>query len=133
MKKPVGKFNRFVLFLAAIFLLLPAAFLPSRAEEQAEPIPSYKYIMVYGTGELAAGDVVEFFDPEGTLCGRSVVEEEGGYGLMAVYGDDPMTPDIDEGAREGDCLTIRVNGQEVYPVGGPPVWEREGETRRIDL
>jgi hypothetical protein len=133
MKTATGKFNRTVIFLAAILLLLPAASLSSRAEEQAGPIPSYKYIMVYGTGELAVGDVVEFFDPEGTLCGRSVVDEEGGYGLMPVYGDDPMTSDIDEGAREGDYLTIRVNGREVYPVGDPPVWDREGETRRIDL
>jgi hypothetical protein len=133
MKTFAEKFNRIGIFIAAIFLLLPAASLSSRAGEAAKLIPSYRYIMVYGTGNLAVGDVVEFFDPEGTLCGRSVVEEEGGYGLMPVYGDDQMTSDIDEGAREGDYLTIRVNGREVYPVAGPPVWEKEGETRRIDL
>jgi hypothetical protein len=132
MKTATGKFNRAVIYLAAIFLLLPAVSFSIRAE-QAEPIPSYKYIMVYGTGDLTVGDVVEFFDPEGTLCGRSVVEEEGGYGLMPVYGDDLMTSEIDEGARAGDYLTIRVNGREVYPVGGPAVWEKEGETKRIDL
>jgi len=77
MKTATGKFNRVVIFLAAIFLLLPTGSLPSDAGEAEKLIPSYRYIMVYGTGELAAGDVVEFFDPEGTLCGRSVVEEEG--------------------------------------------------------
>ncbi|MDP8236467.1 MAG: hypothetical protein P9M08_08785 [Candidatus Erginobacter occultus] len=133
MKMSTGKINRSVIFLAATFLLLPAASLPSGVEEQAEPLPSYRYIMVYGSGDLAVGDVVEFFAPEETLCGRFVVDEEGGYGLMAVYADDPQSVAVQEGAREGDYLTIRVNGREVYPVGGPPVWENEGETRRIDL
>ncbi len=133
MKISLQKILCFPACLIGAFVLLAAITNPLRAEGEPEPIPSYRYIMVYGTGELETGDVVEFFDPAGTLCGRWTVKEEGFYGLMAVYGDDAQTVDIDEGAREGEVLTIRLNGREVYPVGGPLVWEREGETRRVDL
>jgi len=98
-----------------------------------EPRTSYKYIIVYGMGDLNVGDVVEFFDQEGTLCGKWKVRDKSAYGLMPVYGDDPTTVDIDEGAREGEVLTIKVNGREVIASGSPPVYELEGETRRIDL
>lgn len=125
--------QRYVFFLAAALLVYSALFNPAAAGEGPELIPSYRYIMVYGTGELEVGDVVEFYDPVGTLCGRWVVEVADSYGLMPVYGDDPMTPEVREGAREGDLLRVFVNGREVYPVGGPPVWVNEGETRRVDL
>lgn len=98
-----------------------------------ELVPSYKYMVVYGTGDLEKGDVVEFFDRDGTLCGRWVVNEEGAYGLMAVYGDDPTTADLDEGAKDGELLTIKVNGAEVNPPEGIPIWWDETGTRRIDI
>lgn len=115
-----------VVFLVLMF----TAVLPA---EENEPRTSYKYIVVYGTGDLEVGDVVEFYDPQGTLCGQWKVRDRGAYGLMAVYGDDPMTEEIDEGAEEGEYLTIKVNGVEVIPSGSHPVWENEGETRRVDL
>ncbi len=101
--------------------------------EGRELVPSYKYMVVYGTGDLEKGDVVEFFDRDGILCGRWVVKETGAYGLMAVYGDDPTTADLDEGAKDGELLTIRVNGAEVHPPEGPPIWRDDTGTRRIDL
>ncbi len=122
---------RTVIAIAAFGLLLFPA-VSSLPGEEAGPVPSYRYIVVYGSGELQVGDMVDFFDLEGTLCGRWVVQERGGYGLTAVYGDDPRT-EIDEGARPGEFLSIRVNGREVLPVGGPPLWENEGQARRIDL
>lgn len=117
-----------------ILLLIPVIVLIGAARGgEEDPRTSYKYIVVYGTGDLEVGDVVEFYDREGTLCGKWEVRDEGAYGLMAVYGDDPTTEDVDEGAREGEELTIRVNGREKIAVGSPPVFDREGETRRVDL
>ena len=117
-----------VLVFLSVSLVVSSA---SGAED--EPRTSYKYIVAYGTGDLEVGDMVTFFDREGTLCGKWVVRDKGAYGLMAVYGDDPTTEDVDEGAREGELLTVKVNGEEVYPFDGSPVFEREGETRRVDL
>ena len=135
MKRLLSRLNTrvlVILVLAGLSLTL-TIIRPIMAEPAVRLITSYRYIMVYGSGDLAVGDVIEFFDPEGTLCGRCLVEEAGGYGMVAVYGDDPQTTEIDEGAREGDYLTVRVNGREVYPVGSPPVWEKDGELQRIDL
>ncbi len=117
----------------ALALLSVSLFISSASGAENEPRTSYKYIIVYGTGDLEVGDVVTFFDPEGTLCGKWVVRDKGAYGLMAVYGDDPTTKDVDEGVLEGEVLTIKVNGREVIASGSPPVFEREGETRRVDI
>ena len=127
-----------MLFKKTIWSTIPVLFLvlalnaPIMGEEN-EPLTSYKYIVVYGTGDLEVGDLVEFFDPDGVLCGKWTVRDKGAYGLMAVYGDDPTTAEVDEGAEKGDELTVRVNGIVVLPPDGDPVFEKEGETRRVDL
>jgi hypothetical protein len=54
------------------------------------------------------GDEVAFFDPQGILCGLSVVHTAGQYGTVSVYGDDSTTPDKDEGALSGDILTVKI-------------------------
>lgn len=97
-----------------------------------EPQPTYRYMVVYGTGDLAVGDTVEFFTAAGVLCGRYEVVEEGGYGLMSVFGNDPSTAEV-EGPRPGELLFIRVNGREVVPPAGLPVWNESQTPSRIDL
>ena len=54
------------------------------------------------------GDEVAFFDGGGVLCGRYVIDMKGQYGRVHVYGDDPTTPDVDEGAVSGEELSVRV-------------------------
>ena len=122
-----------ILRASVIILLALSAVGSGFCGNAGEPVSSYKYIVVYGTGSLQIEDVVEFLDPDGIVCGKWVVRDAGAYGLTAVYGDDPTTADLDEGARLGEELTIRVNGTPVIPPDGPPVWEDEGEVRRIDL
>lgn len=119
--------------IMALALLSLTLLISSSFGSENEPKTSYKFIVVYGTGDLEVGDVVEFFDPEGMLCGKWVVRDKGAYGLMAVYGDDPTTEEVDEGPGAGEVLTIKVNGIEVIASGSPPVFENEGETRRIDI
>ena len=60
---------------------------------------------------VVPGDVIEAFDPDGVRVGYALVEQTGQYGLLHVYGDDPNTPDVDEGARPGDAITFRINGE----------------------
>ncbi|OIO67278.1 MAG: hypothetical protein CO186_09150 [Zetaproteobacteria bacterium CG_4_9_14_3_um_filter_49_83] len=54
------------------------------------------------------GDEIAVFDPQGVLSGHYIVSTPGQYGIVQVYGDDPATTSVDEGATAGDTLTIRV-------------------------
>ena len=84
-------------------------------------------------------DEVAAFDVDGTLCGHYVVSDEGNYGPMLVYGDDPATPE-DEGAETGGSLTFKVwsgaNQQEYVAeatvITGATTWSDQA-TSNIDL
>ena len=99
-----------------------------------EPTVTPNFIYIYGYGPLSIGDVVSVFTEDGVLCGKSIVTVDGQYGQMAVYGDDPLTAYVVEGARSGEKLLIKINDEEVYfSVGGTPVFGRDGETYQVDL
>jgi len=78
---------------------------------------------------LPVGAVVRAFDPDGVLCGETVVAVEGGF-VMAVYGDDPQTPE-DEGAKVGDIIRFTVNDEPVITMPKDPVWP--GNMERVDI
>lgn len=98
------------------------------------------------------GDEVAIYDPQGVLCGHFRVDTPGDYGFLYVYGDDPDTAEVDEGAISGDVLTFRVwdrsagieyAGSDIVftagaPVGGyglsplPPLWS-DGSVYLLDL
>lgn len=59
---------------------------------------------------LPAGTRIEAFDSDGIRCGLADANADGSF-LVHVYGNDPMTPTVDEGAREGELLTWRINGE----------------------
>ncbi|MBC7225106.1 MAG: hypothetical protein H5T59_12680, partial [Anaerolineae bacterium] len=57
----------------------------------------------------------------------------GYYGLMAVYRDDPYTPE-DEGADPGDVITFTINGLLADPLGpDDPIWTQNGANLEVDL
>jgi len=58
--------------------------------------------------QAVVGDEIAVFDPDGVLCGRTQMTVAGGFGPLTVYGDDPATTEVDEGAMEGDTLTFRL-------------------------
>lgn len=68
---------------------------------------------------LPVGSIVQAFDPQGIMCGEFVTHTEGSYGYLHVYGDDPTTPGVDEGAVTDDTITFRIQGVEAIGVG---VW-----------
>ena len=77
--------------------------------------PTYLWTNFYGPAEtadgerLSVGTVVQAVDPQGVICGVSVVTTPGQYGLLACYGDDPDTG-VDEGAQPGDAIRFVVDG-----------------------
>jgi len=54
------------------------------------------------------GDEIAVFDSNGILCGHTRVLETGQYGVIQIYGDDPNTKDIDEGANENEPLHFDI-------------------------
>ena len=52
------------------------------------------------------GDEIGVFDPDGILCGRTIVTNQGRF-QVDVFGDDVDSP-LDEGAVAGDVLVFKV-------------------------
>jgi hypothetical protein len=57
---------------------------------------------------LNEGDSIHVYDTDGVLCGKSAVLPEGGF-LVHVAGDNPLTKNVDEGAREDEEVHFTVN------------------------
>ncbi len=58
---------------------------------------------------LAVGSIIQAYDPSGTYCGIDTVELDGGtgnpkFGYFSVYGDEPNTVLLDEGAENGEQI-----------------------------
>ncbi|NLE75909.1 MAG: hypothetical protein GX605_04055, partial [Chloroflexi bacterium] len=80
---------------------------------------------------LPEGALVQAYDQQGTLAGQCNVMQAGKF-VMSVYGDDPWTADVDEGAEAGELLTFLVDGEPVYVLGpDAPIWTEMGD--RLDL
>lgn len=79
------------------------------------PVVTIQWMNIHGSvyyadgTEAGPGTCIDVYDPDSVICGQSIVSRSGEFGLIAVFGDDPETP-VDEGAREGDKLTFKVNG-----------------------
>ncbi len=99
--------------LLLLTLCLPVS-LPAATGHFPAPVTTPKLADFIGTlsigGQAAqVGDEIAFFDPQGVLCGVfRITDPYGSYGILHVYGDDPLTPNVDEGAVAGDVLSIRV-------------------------
>jgi hypothetical protein len=102
-------------------------------------VPTDKWVMFYGlestlNGQpLPVGAVIRAYEPQGVVCGHYQVTEAGRYGLMPVYGDDPLT-EVDEGAVPGDRIRLTVNGA-AATVTGPdePVWVTFADLKQVEL
>jgi hypothetical protein len=73
--------------------------------------------------------LIQAFDPDGVLCGQDWMMEDGTYGFMPVYRDDPET-DLDEGAEPGDLISFRLND---IPVTSDPevYWTANGDIYEV--
>lgn len=75
---------------------------------------------------LRLGSVISVLDPDGVVCGEGTVGSHGSYGFLNVYHDDLLTPNIDEGARPGDKLSFRIDGEPVFS-DRPVFWTMNGD------
>jgi len=130
----------FLLCLACLLVVAQPAWSPalSLAEEDEELHPTPWFVDFLGEQStlygrpLPAGTIVRAYDPGGVLAGRVEVTL-GGWYLMPVYSDDPLTQ-LDEGAQPGDTITFTVDGHPAVPLGpDPPVWTATGQRVHVEL
>ena len=90
--------------------------------------PTHTWVNFYGSAYLPDGTplpvetTVRALDPDGVVCGATVIHTARQYGLLACYGDDPTTSE-DEGAQPGDTIQLVVDGQ----VLGVGTWTARGD------
>jgi len=127
-------FNRVIRGVFIVVSTIVTLMMVSSSSFSEEPTVTPVFIFIYGYGPLDIGDEVAVYTVDGILCAKTEVAVKGQYGQMAVYGDDLLTQDVVEGAKFGEKLLIKVNGEELYfPAGGSPVFGRDGGTYRVDL
>ena len=111
-QKEINTMKR-VAALALIFLGFVLGNDFSYAQHFSEPKGTPYWVDFVGTrflvfGEPASvGDEIGVFTEAGILCGSFTVKNEGQYGSLHVYGDDPTTEEI-EGALPNDRLIFKV-------------------------
>ena len=69
--------------------------------------------MIINSQPVAQGDILSVYDSDHVKCGECIINYAGQFGIVHVYGDDPASETIDEGAQIGDELMFCVNGIEV--------------------
>ena len=73
---------------------------------------------------VPVGSMITAKDPDGVVCGEFIVKEAGKYGYMSVYGDEPATPNVDEGAQTGNIIKFFINGIPATITNGvEPKWQ----------
>ena len=117
-----------LVLLAGLCLSLPVA---------AQVVWTDFYGTVTYNGQPAPiGTVVDAFDPDGVHCGTftvgDITDSAGIFGFMPVYGDDPFTAGVDEGADDGETISFKVNGRDATVDSGDPTWE-EGQTIKVKV
>lgn len=84
----------------------------------------YDNATTYNGQLVKPGTIITAYDNNGVLCGYFEVHTEGAYGFMPVYGDD-NTSTTDEGAKEGEPITFRINGRLATVVNGDATWSNQ--------
>ncbi len=105
----------------------------SAAESRTQVAPTSQWMWLWGRLRFGAapapvGTLVDVIDGDGQVAGAAEVTEAGVYGALAVYLDDPETT-ADEGAAEGEWLTVRVDGSRVAQVQ----WTAFDDVVELDL
>lgn len=79
------------------------------------------------------GSRIDAFDPDGIMCGSTIVDTLPGYwGFMSVIGNDPTTPGLDEGAEAGDLIRFTINGRNATVDSGDAIWQDQ-QVKRVSL
>jgi len=86
----------------------------------------------YNGEPLVVGTIIQAYDPSGIYCGKDTVTTEGTFGYFSVYGDDPESIGVDEGAESGEQITFKINGVTATVVSGDDTWTN-GDLKSVTL
>ncbi len=86
----------------------------------------------YGEVDLPIGKVIEAYDADGVLCGRTTLRATQQYGFLHVYGDDANTPE-DEGALPGDHITFMCDGEIIGSTSVRHGWSPGQDPQHVPL
>lgn len=111
-------------------------------QRQAAPIgvtPTPQWVNFFGLrarvdGQPAPlGSVVRAYTSQGVLAGETLVNEAGRYGLLAVYADDPDTPQV-EGLLPGEAVSFTIDDRPAAAFGpSAALWTENGDLLQVDL
>lgn len=117
-----------------------------------EITPTPWFCAVYGANPtldgvpIPSGSILRAYDPNGVLCGVALMVHVSNviidkkpftgviYKFSPIYGDDYTTPNVDEGANEGDTIrfTLYMDGTLVNVAPDPPLLWRHQTLVRIE-
>lgn len=111
--------NRTILFFVVYLLSVQLTAVSLYAQDHTTPY----WLLFYGDGDyrgtgIPVGTKVRAYDPDGVLCGETVVTQLGNYGFLACYFDDPNTED-DEGIEPGDTVRFTFDGHDAGSIYVP--------------
>ncbi len=110
-----------------------------QAEQAAGVRPTSEWKNFYGDPALPdgstvpTGTVVLALDPQGVVCGATVVAYPGQYGLLACYRDEASTSE-DEGAVPGDAIRLVISSDGIHADGqeiGVGTWTAHGDRQLV--
>lgn len=112
---------------------LPATALGTCPPVQVTPALTMAYgTLTAGGSPAAVGAVVEARNPRGNTVGCFVVQTEGHYGAMFVFGEDTTASPVIPGMRPGETVQFFVDGM---PAVAAPVliWRDDKDPHQVHL
>lgn len=98
----------------------------------------YDSLTTYNGALVPVGSIIKAYDPNDVLVGLDTAglgpsADPGYWGFMPVYGDDPTTAGVDEGAEFGDSIHFTINDRPATIVEGDPTWADDQTPHRVQL
>ncbi len=97
--------------LALIFGILLVSGIVYAVNNYVTPTRDWQDFYGYIKG-AKVGDIITAKDSNGVMAGKFIVNKEGKYGFLHVYGDDSTTT-LDEGAKRGDIIKFYLNDKQL--------------------
>lgn len=114
--------------LALAFGILLVSGIVYAINDYATPTNDWQDFYGYIKG-AKVGDIITAKDPNGVIAGKFIVNKEGRYGILHVYGDDSTTT-LDEGAKRGEVITFYLNDRQLK---GNASWKGGREITMLNL
>jgi len=138
-RKKTGEMVKTLFIAISRFLFLMMLLTVCATAQDVIPTPFFTsffdstFSSTYNGQLLPVGSIIGAFDPSGVFCGVDTVRTEGTFGFMPVYGDDPLSTGVDEGAEAGENISFKINGIDAVVTAGDSTWADDRTNRSITI